>query len=658
MIVLDSASGGAVNLLADSARIALAFVGVQAARAGGIGGVGSELATSTGTHANGRDVMPAWALPALGRIGTGSGPGEAGQEAPPQAVPIAVDGLFGWLHRGCLGRGVVLCGAQGFEQVAAHRAWRDLAERIAATGCSVLRFDYPGDGDAADLDAPRPADWVASIRRAMRVLREEAGAQEIALVGLRLGGTLAALAAQEEPVERLALLAPFLTGRAYRREMTMRGQTINRRADGSLLPQEPGELTVGGFRLAPQTLADLDAVDLRSVAGASRRPAAAALLLGPAEPLQAPLAALGVAVTTGPLPGLAQLVGDPIFATQSHETASAIAAFVSEGARPLPHAAAAGSDFGTPISGPGWVEEPVRFGPGLFGILCLPREGHPRGSGVVLLPTGKTVRSGWGRQTSTLGRGLAADGFCSLRLDLLGIGDAQDRPDGASPLFAADSGEQIRAAVDLVSARCDGPAVLVGTCSGAHAAFHAACRDPRIGGALIVNLARFDWDSGEQVEAALRERFGRASTYAGLLRSGATWRRLLRGQVAVRAIGTTLALRALAQVKRRTRRLFREGPVGGSVKRRIAALRRRGAHVRFLFSEGDPGLPDVLRPLGRSQRRAAAILGAPIGIVPGADHNLSTRGAQDRFAGDLRALLDSVQASRPDHPRSAASPVP
>ena len=56
-------------------------------------------------------------------------------------TPISFAGRFGWLHEADGGTGVVLCGAQGYEQLCAHRSWRVLGERIAALGYPTLRFD-------------------------------------------------------------------------------------------------------------------------------------------------------------------------------------------------------------------------------------------------------------------------------------------------------------------------------------------------------------------------------------------------------------------------------------------------------------------------------------------------------------------------------------
>ena len=115
----------------------------------------------------------------------------SGPEAPMPARPVAFDGLFGWLHPGVARRGVVLCGTLGFAQLSAYRV----------------------------------AGRARSVRQAIRYLREQEDAQEIVLVGLRFGAMVAALAAQEGGVDRLLLLAPVATGRAYLREMQLQART-------------------------------------------------------------------------------------------------------------------------------------------------------------------------------------------------------------------------------------------------------------------------------------------------------------------------------------------------------------------------------------------------------------------------------------------------
>ncbi|KQO71670.1 alpha/beta fold hydrolase [Methylobacterium sp. Leaf89] len=562
--------------------------------------------------------------------------------APDAAMPVTFDDLFGWVHPAAGRRGVLLCGACGFEQMAAHRPWRALADRLAAAGCPTLRFDYPGEGNSGDPGEVRVSANVAAIRRAMRFLRETTGVTEIVLVGLRLGANLALLAAQEESVDRLVLLAPAATGRAYLREMRLRARTVGGVAEGAAPKADPDGLSVGGFRMDAAFLTDVGALDAGAI---TRAPAPRTLLLAPeTRTLAGRLTALGSAVETGPLPGLPLLVGDPIFAEVPEADFNRITAFATDGvtiagpAIPL--------DLGPAhLVGPGWSEAPARFQPDLFGISCTPRRQDPGAPTVVFVSTGMTVHSGWGRQTTTLARRLAVDGIPSFRFDLAGIGDSGGRSDGRRPPYAPDGFADVGRALDHL-AEVRGPIVLMGNCSGAHAAFQALCRDARVDGALLINPYCFDWDPDQDVDAVIRQTFGSTGTYAALLKRGATWRRLLRGEIHVRAIGATLAKRGLDAAVRRLRRLVNPISPGGSVARRVARLRRRGAEIRLVYSAGDPGLAALHRYLGRAPGRADRHLGAPVAIVPEVDHNFSSATAQALLGHHLRDLLTAVQEAR------------
>ena len=128
--------------------------------------------------------------------------------------------LFALHHPGATpgGAAVLLCPPFGQESIRSHRLFRVLAERLARTGRAVLRFDYFGTGDSMgdDLDGDL-VGWCEDVLAAHRELVRLSGAVSVTWVGLRLGATLAALAAQQPPPElrRLALCAPVLDGVAY-----------------------------------------------------------------------------------------------------------------------------------------------------------------------------------------------------------------------------------------------------------------------------------------------------------------------------------------------------------------------------------------------------------------------------------------------------------
>lgn len=165
-----------------------------------------------------------------------------------------------------LAKGVVLCYPWGQEYVRAHRSFRILADALAAKGLHVLRFDYFGTGDSAgegyelDLEGCR-GDVVAAVDE----LRSMSGVPRVALVGLRLGATLAAATAALEPrVRRLALWDPVVDGRTYVDE-------LRRHAGGTSewpgVPEaevpapdddgEPPSVEVDGFPLTARFLTDL-----------------------------------------------------------------------------------------------------------------------------------------------------------------------------------------------------------------------------------------------------------------------------------------------------------------------------------------------------------------------------------------------------------------
>lgn len=117
--------------------------------------------------------------------------------------------------------GVVICNPFGQEYLRAHRSLRELANRLAAEGFHVLRFDYYGCGDSAgDSGEASLEQWLLDISAAIVELKEASASPRVALLGLRLGASLAAqVARQRADVERLVLWDPILDGSAYLGEL-------------------------------------------------------------------------------------------------------------------------------------------------------------------------------------------------------------------------------------------------------------------------------------------------------------------------------------------------------------------------------------------------------------------------------------------------------
>jgi alpha/beta superfamily hydrolase len=113
---------------------------------------------------------------------------------------------------------VLICNPFGQEALRSYRMLRLLADRLAAAGCAVLRFDYYGTGDSpGDDESASLVGWAGDIGSAHRELAARSGKSSIAWVGLRLGASLCAMAAQagRAQLKQVVMWDPVIVGSAY-----------------------------------------------------------------------------------------------------------------------------------------------------------------------------------------------------------------------------------------------------------------------------------------------------------------------------------------------------------------------------------------------------------------------------------------------------------
>jgi len=132
--------------------------------------------------------------------------------------------LFAIAHRpvGLAARtGFVLCHPYGEEKQFSYRILARFGRKLAEAGYPVLRFDCRGYGDSeGDLEDSTVASQVAETRAAMALTRERLGVARVALLGLRFGASIAALAAGGEPAAAgLVLWSPVTHGARYLDEL-------------------------------------------------------------------------------------------------------------------------------------------------------------------------------------------------------------------------------------------------------------------------------------------------------------------------------------------------------------------------------------------------------------------------------------------------------
>ena len=113
-------------------------------------------------------------------------------------------------------KAVLICPPVGQEYIRTHRALHKLAESLSQESCHVFRFDYYGMGDSAGeyFDADIET-WLGNIREAADELRENSGLNNIVVVGMRMGATLAAVANIESSLS--VFVDPVVSGKEYLR---------------------------------------------------------------------------------------------------------------------------------------------------------------------------------------------------------------------------------------------------------------------------------------------------------------------------------------------------------------------------------------------------------------------------------------------------------
>lgn len=188
-------------------------------------------------------------------------------------IYLGFHGCFGWLHcRQDSKNGdvaILLCPALNHDALNSHHAMRLLADQLAEAGYPTMRFDYPATGDSCDLDALAPdfgselwAVWLNSIHKAADLLLRKTGAQKLVFCGLRIGATLAAVAAERRnDVVGLIFLAPVLKGQSYLRQIW-----IESRLQSQTTPPMQDGIRFQELNFSPETVKAIGSVDLRRIA--------------------------------------------------------------------------------------------------------------------------------------------------------------------------------------------------------------------------------------------------------------------------------------------------------------------------------------------------------------------------------------------------------
>lgn len=598
--------------------------------------------------------MPAGATgEAVGRhvSGTCSPLQPCAQTAPHVAVPFTLRAAdtqcLAWYHVASepwRDLSIVMCAPVGSEAVRAYATQVQLARWLAESGFPVLRFDYPATGDSAgnDQDPGLLATWRDSIDAAVAQARILSGAANVALLGTRLGATLALEAAcRLGTIRRLVLWAPLARGRSFVRELIAVGTPS---ADGSLHSQ--------GQSYSAETLSSLSCLDILG----SRSPAEGVLLIerddlpNRPNPLAQQLTAAGAQVEHAVWPGFARMAVGGTAGALGQDSLHSLAKWLGEAAPLRDDAARVPRLEPATWNSPDCRERLLQLAGGsLCGVLSEPMA--PIGARaceplVMLLNVGEDYRVGPHRVSVSIARALATQGHRVVRLDCAGMGDSAPIPGAVARPYRYAAVSDVRAAMDALACSGARAFVLAGLCSGAYLAYQTALVDPRVRAIALLNARLLDWpgqmqgtgswDSAPQIHARTLLSYVRAAL---TLESR---RRFLQGEFgptwALRRIGILVA----ARLHQLAWLLGRGGP-----PLRIRMLRLCAAGVRVLALVGDADLGRGYMEHhfgvgGRAMRRSPKF---EMRYLGDADHTFSRPGNAARVGVELAAFLRSV---RPD----------
>jgi pimeloyl-ACP methyl ester carboxylesterase len=572
----------------------------------------------------------------------------------PSMTPIALREGFGLLHQasGPVRSGVVLCSPWGIDELAARKILFRLATRLAAAGMPALRFDYPGAADAIDRPAAGLAAWTDTATEAADRLKAALGLEKIVFAGIGIGASIALLAsARRDDVQALVLAAPVIGGRRYLREIAL-GAPVVEQGLGLDPNQRPEGVSIGGIVMPAAVAKDLKSMDLLDADPGADKPVL--LVERPSQAQTAEfvdhLTSKGFSVDRTLFEGYDAAMDNPTIAVMPEAVIDIMTAWIGEkaGGSGL-RVADAMQPAPILLDGPHGTDEALPFGHGLFGVLTHPqaRTATPT---VVFLNSGYDHHAGWAYQWARAAGTLAAEGIATLRFDMANIGDSPAKPGAAEQvLYGPGQQADIATAIDMLAARGESAVVLVGRCSGAFAAFHAAAADKRIAATVVINPLRMVWDPEEDVGTAIRIGPRSMADYRQRALNGQFRKRLLSGEIDVIGAAKGIGLQLMRRVIRRAAPIF--GSLSKTTRLRrqcramMEAIGRRGAGIHFVCSERDASLEQMSFYFGSDYRGLKAFPDASLTTVPNADHNITPQAAHDIVVDVIRDTVLRLQGA-------------
>nr|WP_235993957.1 alpha/beta fold hydrolase [Paraburkholderia solitsugae] len=535
-----------------------------------------------------------------------------------------------------------------------HQALRELAQRLAARGIPVLRFDYRGTGDSIDREGlVCPTDWADEVLEAIDYLKRVTGIERVSLAGFRLGATVAAWAARKREIESIAMLAPVRSTRLFWREMNILNQTWRQTAgvDEDHEHTPPGARDIMGHRVsaaALEAIGDLDLCDEPQI------PAQRILIAHSGQrdgthALGAHYESNGARVESMAFENYTQVLQTAWLTELPELLLDRVADWLSEGGEPCVRAPAVLVKASPVLVNRSAMEYPVQLGDGnVFGILCEPamrRTAREHTPVLLIANTAATHHVGDGRFGVELGRALAKRGFASLRIDAEGLGDSggATRTAGPGQTILDAMGEDLSRAADWLVGRGYRDVVVFGICAGAYVALQATRLNRAVRGLIMINPVAFVLPDGCTMQSAAERRPGSPRVYLrSMVRTG-KWLEVIRGEARLGPALRTMWRHAVAHVQDRVAAWSGEALFPATESHEARKLFQRlgadGVHIRLLFSPRDHSLGELHMHFGVNGRRLKKLSRARVLMIRTMDHEVLSRIAREDVTAVCEELL-------------------
>lgn len=163
------------------------------------------------------------------------------------------------------------------EYMRCHWGIKHLAKRLAKQGFPVFKFDYYGSGDSfGESQDFNLQQCLADIQAAEQTFRQQCDIQQIAIIGMRLGATLAAQYARQHEIQQLYLWEPVINGQRHWQELKqLQKELLSRiRENSSIFSANPNRHAMHpgkqqeellGYRVSQQLIDELQELDLMEI---------------------------------------------------------------------------------------------------------------------------------------------------------------------------------------------------------------------------------------------------------------------------------------------------------------------------------------------------------------------------------------------------------